>query len=296
MSVNTGRAAQRRTTTRPVRDPSPTEFLNGPGPLDIYPLQNRVSTGHDAETVPRSHYPGLAKQANGKMWNQLNQWVYLWIEEIEADFGLSGSYAQSRTKRQFYPHNIIQPSVKVTATFPSQHAANLFSAFVHTSHHYALRGVELRERVIPARNRPGDSSTLVPTVKFLLNGGNSRFNGSKTSKGNHRPWLLEGYIKTVDAGAERFDYAPTRQFEFTIAESVQSKNIGIWNDEAVQGSTLASWMDIFSQNPLNDFVVPKGGRSGRIPGKKSSTHKPNTAPPLPSDIGQQLKDAFDSLG
>lgn len=302
------RNTPRKKKQKPLRQPPETTYKNGPGKLGtpIYPL-DKVSPGKGmaVRALSAEAEQRLNNLANGILTNQLGQQVRIWIDEMEADFGVGGSTSQSQKVRQFFPRNFVQPSIRVTCTFPSQFHYNTFASFVRSSHIYALSGLELKDQGINVRKRRAASggSYALTTVKFWIKGaynqgGKGSFKGSKTSKGGHTPWLLEGYIKSIQAGAVKFEQAPQLIFEFTIAESRDTKKLGIWNDEAVRGSEIRPWLDIFRSRPYNDFV-DRAGRpkvSKGQPFRKDKTRNPESIPTgFWDDVLDDVEDAVDDF-
>lgn len=292
------RSTPRNRDRKPLPQPPERLYVSGTGPFNsVYPLGHVSTTrGRDARPINRTTEARLYKSANGVMTNQLGEKAYIWIDEMEADFAVGGSAAQSHKVRQFFPHNFVQPNITVNCTFPTQHFYNTFGAFVRSSHIYALSGFELQNAGVRVRQRRGARGRryALTTVKFWVKGGNKSFKGSKTSKGHHSPWLLEGYIQSVQAGATKFEYAPTLSFDFTVAESKDTKKIGIWNDEAVRGSEIRPWLDIFKSRPHNDFVDGKTPRT--TPKKSFDRDRTRNPDPLPTGFWDGISDAFDEVG
>jgi len=221
----------------------------------IYPLQNRIDQGY-AVRLPRTN--PARHSGNAVFVNQLGEKITFYVEEISVDFAMSGSTAQSRKLRQFFPHSIVQPSVRVTGIAPNSYEYNRLAAFVRLSHRYTLMGRSLRTMHVPFRNvlDANGETYAIPTIQFALSNATNIVTVSqgRNVKGRHKPWRLEGYVKSMKAGAERFQQAPAFQFDFVVAESLQGPNLGIWNDHAVLGSQIASWAQIFRKRGENGFI------------------------------------------
>lgn len=229
----------------------------------IYPLQNPIKKGYG---VPDPDINPARRSPNGRFVNQRNEKIDFWIEEIETGFGMSGTTAQSRTLRQFMPHSIVQPSIRVTGRAPNSFQYNRLASFVRASHWNALHtGLLAREGFVRHENINGKTVT-VPTVRLIVRNGSSKgfpYNGRHV-KGIHVPWALEGYIKSMKAGAKRFDQAPQFSFEFFIAESLTSQNLGIWRDTRVFGSQIRPWLS----------WIKKDGNYVTVNEKEASTADP----------------------
>jgi hypothetical protein len=207
---------------------------------DIYPLHNPLKKGYG---VREPDVNPAANRANGFLLNQKNEKIEFWIEDLKANFGMTGSTAQSRSLRQFFPHNVTQPSITVLGKAPNSFQHNRLAAFVRASHANAL-GTGLRHEVVGHKVIPVTTVRLVVKHgghgEFPYNGERQFKNGTprpgQTVKGTHRPWAVEGYIKSMQAGARKENQAPPFEFEFFIADAVHNKNtpnLNISNDTQV---------------------------------------------------------------
>lgn len=227
---------------------------------EVYPLQNPIHRGYGVSQ------PGVnprKKKANGRMTNQKGEDIDFWVDEIEANFAMTGSTAQSRNVRQFMPHNVVQPVITVKGRAPNSYQYNRMASFVRSSHHNALDlSDQLREAVVPSGRK-----VKVETVRLLIRNGEfpQIWNGNGPNrhvKGVHVPWQLEGYIKSMKAGGERFNQAPEFSFEFFVAESVFKQgniNMGMWEDIRVYGSELKPWLDWIKKS--GDFVTVENSKA-----------------------------------
>lgn len=251
----------------------------------IYPLQNPIGRGYG---VSEPNIKPEDRKANGRMTNQSGEDIDFWIEEIEANFAMTGQTAQSRNVRQFMPHNVVQPTITVTGRAPNYFQFNRLGSFVRSSHYNALHPTEqIREEVTP-----GGRKVKVETVRLLIRNGETpevwngnrakedkpANGGGKRVKGIHVPWLVEGYIKSMKAGGERFNPAPQFKFEFFVAESTfkqGSINMGMWEDVRVYGSELKPWLDWI--NKSGDFVTVKseGASTNSLDAKEKNSNEDN---------------------
>lgn len=213
---------------------------------EIYPLQNNITSGY---AVKEPNVDPANKGWNGRMVNQKQEKLDFWIEDVEANFGMSGSTAQSRNVRQFMPHNVTQPSIKVSGRAPNSSQYNRMASFVRASHYNAFHPGSLGEQLRHELTTSGQS-VQVQTIRLIIARGRYVWNGERTKagqrvKGVHRPLVFEGYIKMMKAGGKRFDPAPQYQFEYFIAKSElnDSRGIGVWGDSRVYGSELKPWLD-----------------------------------------------------
>jgi hypothetical protein len=237
---------------------------------EIYPGQNQLNRGYAVQT-PK--VDPAKRNGNGRFVNQLGEKITFYIEQIEANFEMAGQTAQSRSLRQFFPHNMVQPSIMVTGIAPNSYQYNRLADFVRVSHVLSLRGRGLRDQNKPFRNflDAQGRTVMIPTIRFdISNGTEFKLRNGRTIKGIHKPWKLEGYVRSMTAGAEHFQQAPPFQFEFVIAESLSKPaypNFGIWNDFAVTGDQIRSWMEIFKSH----------GKKGFVPQQAPGEHAANLA-------------------
>ncbi len=276
--------------TLPIKNPTrltdfdPKNHQSG----NIYPLQNPLDQGYGVTAFPKS--PSKLG-ANARFVNIRGEAIEFWIEEMTANFGMTGTTGQSHKLRQFFPHNIVQPSITVTGIAPNSYQYNRLAAFIRVAQHDGLLGQELRTLGIPLRNVIDSTgqTVLIPTVQLIIRNGSGAANGKgggnfpydgvrknlKGVKGTHQAWKLEGYIKTMQAGASGPKggdsyYAPAFQFEFLISESQGpsggNSNIGIWNDVSVSGDDILPWIDIFKASGKKGFQRDKVPPIPSIPG------------------------------
>lgn len=240
-----------------------SQFRSG----NVYPLQNPIDQGRG---VYRKNADPRENGANGRMTNQKGEEIDFFIEEIESSFSMTGSTAQSRNVREFMPHNIVQPVIKVTGIAPSNFEYNRMAGFVRASQYFAVNYGEDTREVLTTSGK----KVRTETVRLWIKNGQAPkvWNGSKTKggeggaegrhvKGVHVPWQVEGYIKSMRAGGERFNYAPKFEFEFYVAQSIFKQgdtNMGMWEDTRVYGAELKPWLDWI-------------GTTGMVEGSKAST-------------------------
>lgn len=258
-----------------------TQYSSG----QIYPLQNPIKRGYgvaDPDINPAE------RQSNGRMTNQKGENIEFWVEEIVANFAMTGSTAQSRNVRQFMPHNVVQPTITVIGRAPNYFQFNRLASFVRASHYNALHtGQQIREELTP-----GGHKVKVETVRLLVRNGREPgvWNAQRTAegkrvKGIHVPWLVEGYIKSMKAGGERFNPAPQFAFEFFVAESIFKQgniNMGMWEDVRVYGSELKPWLDWINKSGNFVTVNSKGASSNTLDAKEKKNHNSGEIDNLPA--------------
>lgn len=181
------------------------------------------------------------KGASARLYNQVGDHISLWVYEVESGFEMAGTRAQSAQKRDFYPHNFVQPALKVRGQTANNYEFNRLSEFVRFAQR---RGVFYGEHGLDR-----------PTIDFVLFG-----NGVKTArghKGEHQALKLEGIIPTIPRGARRFEFAHDYEFDFIVTKSVS----GLMKDEEYRARKLLSWAEIVTPGS-GGFVQRQNDDSG----------------------------------
>lgn len=256
------------------RQPTLSEFRN-----------NRYSSGkiygahlplHRGYGVAAFDFNPADKQPNGRMVNVKGEKIDFYIEEIETGFEMAGTTAQSHRKRQFFPHNMVQPAITIRGRANNSFQYNRLASFVRVSQYQSLDTQQLRKEGVPLRTLDTKVGTqIVPTLRLIIRNGSGRNAlkggrypfGGKNVKGRHQGWILEGYVRNIAAGAKRHDPAPAFEFQFMVAESQQNgQNIGIWSDTAVAGNAIKPWIEVFKSRGKKGFVrgdrIESGGVNG----------------------------------
>jgi hypothetical protein len=199
--------------------------------------------------------PGTDKHAdswNARIVGPTGDYLALWVHEIEVSFELGGNVAQSRRMRQFFPHSFSQVTMTVRGVTPNNYEYNRLASFVRMSQYWALYGDDFArvQRALGdnVSNRHYPDGTSIPTSQFILRGNhNTQVTPGRTIKGANAPWNVEGYIKSIQAGASRFEYAKEYEFNFTVAYTLANGAVGIFEDSAARGQKILSWMDVFKK-------------------------------------------------
>jgi len=206
----------------------------------------RVDTGY-AVNIPNVD-PNERNNWTVQLIKPNRKYLNLWVEEMSIDFSISGSTGQSRWKREFFPRSFNQPTLMMTGFMPNPREYNKLAAFVRESHSEALNiNRNYSETSGGNTNTYKNSSIPLPTVTLLTNP-RKTFGRSRNQKGGRRGMKLEGYIGSINAGAERHQQAPQFQIEFIIASSDGS--VGIYDDRLDAGSKITDWMRLFQKDFL----------------------------------------------
>lgn len=252
---------------------------NTEAPLEI--LNNPLDTGYFVTKPNRS-------AQNSQTWNGIlittdQQEFKLWIEDLVLNFSMSGSYGQSRYRKQFYPKAFNQPMMRVRGTMPNQYEYNKLAAFIREGHFDALN--QTNRKTVEGNSVPKfDKKTLT----FRIKDAGDKTPPKRNLKGGHLPLAFEGYIKNIRAGAKKFEFAPSFEFEFVVAGSKDTGSVGIYQDDVVQGNRILSWLDVFKQNHFSG--------SARQPTDPNSASAQETPTVSPEETNPILNPFADPLG
>lgn len=299
-----------------AKNPEPSNYTYGE--KGIPGTSNPINRGY-AVQFPTAD--PASNNANGLLTDQLGRRIYFWIENVEANVTMNGSTGQSRSVRQFFPRNMIQPTFTIQGRMPDSFKFNKLAGFVRESQWLArsgryfkmqrMRGTDIAYNNFKDSNS-GDS-IYDPTIQLTIAGrapqsewqghygtsfkdpvieagGDSNPDSGTTRKGINRGWVLKGYIQNIQAGAKRFDPAPQFQFQFLVSQMQD----GAWTDESVDvaGLKTLSWMDQFANRKMNEFVAL--GDPNKKNDKKNNSNQGNgpLAPAAPFAPGIPNIDIF----
>jgi hypothetical protein len=246
-----------RRPRRPVNTPAPAiepppvnTFTSNDRELD--PLSNDIHIGYGVDTPTR--YP---IGANARFINQNQEQLPLYVTEVELNLEMAGDIAQSLNVRQFFPSNLVQPSILISGIMPSSYHYNNLANFVALTHRLAV----------------STSSDEDPLMTFELTDPQDielkdfPYEGRQITKGIRPPIEIKGYIQGAQAGGKKENHAPEWQITMMVAQMVK----GPWTEEPYEASDLPTWAEMFLERDEKDFIQPPGQRE---PGKKPKKPKP----------------------
>lgn len=205
-----------------------------------------------------------AHKANAYLENPQHERVFMWVDDVTADFAMTGNVAQSRKQREFFPHNFTQPSIHVHCQTPNSYQYNRLGAFI-------------REGQKQGMVQQGDVLRL-----RIASGGEEA--ARHVMKGHHNHISVDGYVTTAPRGAERFINAPDYEFDFVITHA--------WNflglqDQAVTVAHLRTIMGIVGDPALHwHWENGKPPKNNDNQGSSPHTNEGIITPGL-SDFGLQ---------
>lgn len=189
--------------------------------------------------------------------------VYLWVNEVTANFELAGTMAQSKRKRSFFAHNFVQPSLTIAGQTPNSFQYNRLAMFIRQNQLDATRL---------------ESGSVTDFLRFVI--WKKGASAKRGHRGAHRPIDIEGYVKTISAGAERFVNAPDYGFEFIITRA--NNFLGL-QDEVILRTKLMSLTQIIKSKDYG-FAFEKAPKPinsdfGETDGDFTIHPSPNTPGP-----------------
>jgi hypothetical protein len=147
----------------------------------------------------------------------------LWIHEVILGFQINGSFAQSSYYREWYPRNMVQPSIRLVGQTANEHQYGEVAEFLRKSQLYALQTADAR----------GGGNTLAVTIP--QGGIQDHFH-----MGHH----FRGHVKRVERRAERFNNRPEFSIEFVVVNAYSGLlEVKSSSAEAVKGE-FAMYMQI----------------------------------------------------
>jgi hypothetical protein len=201
---------------------------------DKYPLNNKIDVGYGVD-VPTKYPEG----SNAYFKNQQGKEMPLYVTDVELSIEMGGEAVQSKNVRQFFPSNLVQPSIEIFGIMPSSFHFNNLASFVRKSQDLAIFGGQENEDKLVQFRLFSKSSGKLYGEEFPYQG--KRADGRQITKGRHTGLGILGYIQNAQAGARKENHAP----EWQITMMVAKMEIGPWEDEVVPTGDLTSWMDIF---------------------------------------------------
>lgn len=267
--------------------PQPTSTPYGPvldtGQFAIYGHHVPYDKGYTVRTPDIE--PGKGRHTdtwNARVTNPAGWQVAMWIWEVEASFRLNGETVQSNQKQQFFPRNMVQPTITLRGTVPNNYQYNRLALFVRDSHYFALNANYIaRMEALAGKNLSVShsvSGTANPLTSLEIRRGTAPT--GRNVKGPNGGMQLQGLIKSFKAGATRHEYAKDFEMEFVIAASTKNGEVGIYSDVLAPGTQILSWMEIFKKY---NFQAPNDQK--KAPATVSGT-----------DIATSILDIISSIG
>lgn len=203
---------------------------------------NPVSKGYAVE-LPKLTIAEKYVYPTARLTNQANEDMFLWIFDVEQDFSMGGSTAQSVDRRQFFPNNFNQPSVRIKGITGNNKQYNELAEFV-------------RETQLAAVTQPFWTTNTDPFITLTIPKGGYNLDKKSSAdrvinrgniKGDHGTQIMEGYIKKITGGATRFEFAKEYNFEFVISRY----QTGLFTENAARIQALQQITGVIKNNKQN---------------------------------------------
>lgn len=165
---------------------------------------------------------------------------FCFIHEVDADFQISGSYAQSARKRDWYPRSFSQVSVSFTGQASSQAEYHNLTEFIRRAQRHSLDW----------KNATTRQASTTKLGMPLPRNAPARFNrrtGKRESMG-YSSHLLFGHIGRIERISERYVVAPEYRFDFLVSFAHQGLFHTRTANREVAMQKLKPWMDVFVHN------------------------------------------------
>jgi hypothetical protein len=224
------------------------------------PITTGNSVHYDSGAVGAGPDPSTA---NGFLQNRsTNQKIMLWIYDFSADFGASGTEAQSRMKKDFFPRFFTQPRYLIKGQTPNQYEYQRLAKFIRLGMLQQVAGSPLQ-----------NGNPLFEAFVLRIEGRGYE-HANHSTKGGHAGWTLEGYIEQIATGGERFQFAPEYEFTFVLADAIEGpmQSFDSAYTPAVTNSVRERYLSSFN-SPLS----PKELLPGPTPEEKTAAAKNEAA-------------------
>jgi len=169
----------------------------------------------------------------------------LFVHDVSLTMGLAGNQAQSQTVRDFYPHNILMPAMKVSGKCYDQYSYGMLCEFISAAQRqFFAPNVDLpcmqlyiAGNIYPLANGTRRNGAGVPCVRR-----NGKGYANQIIKGQHNPLLALGYIMSTPREHNAGDYAPDWDLQFTVANMLA----GPYTDGLAPNVAQQTWADFLT--------------------------------------------------
>lgn len=209
--------------------------------------------------------PSDPEFGNASLQDSHNDYIRLKITEISTDFSIQGKYAQSMRKRDFMPHSIVQPALRITGQCSNQFQHARIGEFVR----------HCQQEVLDPTNTDPKQTLVIDPPRGLPQG--------RTIKGRYSAYWIQGWVKQIMRGGVKHEFAPEYTLVFQIGAILGG--LGVGDNEIGQPDPenklfeKAQWEAFFHLND-KQFTPPGAGQPGIPP--------PLPPPPPPPTPAQAL--------
>lgn len=234
-----------------------------PGGKQLAPYSQDWNSGYDAVATDGRYskdtngnwVPDMAKDTTNTVWasllgksnsNLCNQQYYvpLLVDGVQVDLSISGSSAQSRATRDFYPHNIVIPSFTISGQCYSTAQYGAMAEYIHMAQHRALNNSDLIQFYLEGTADTLAQGTFSATPKVTYRDPNGHLVAQHLIQkivGRHGRIIAQGYINTFMRSHSMGDHRPTWQIQFIVSNMLSSP---IYTDAVVTEKETDTWLRI----------------------------------------------------
>ncbi|WP_028058417.1 hypothetical protein [Candidatus Solirubrobacter pratensis] len=177
---------------------------------------------------------------NAVLINQSGDHIGLWVTDVTADFEMAGTTAQSARKRDFYPHNFVQPHLNVKGQSGDSYQYQRIAEFVRDSH---LKSILYSDH----------DNVTTPTVTLTVLG--RGFDAARNMRGSTQTIIVDGYIESIQRGAQKAQFSPEWEFDFIVSKA----RSWLMTDEKVKGRKLKNILDFITKGSADSLATDVNG-------------------------------------
>lgn len=230
-------------------------------------------------------WQSLLGHANANFCNT-QYYIPLFVHALQIDLGISGSSAQSRYTRDFYPHNIVIPSFTIVGQSYSTAQYGSMAEYIHMAQHRSLNDSDLIQFYLEGTKDTQAQGTHSGGPKVVYRDPNGHLVAEHLVQkivGRHGRIICQGYINSFTRTHTRGDHRPVWQAQFIVSNMLSSP---IYTDAVVLEKETDTWLSILhgtknvptrSQNWLTNQNMKNNKKTLRAVHASSSTSIQNLA-------------------
>lgn len=287
--------------SRPNNDPatSPGDINTMWGPTNTFTYGDTVEGSQTIDQGWDATGANLQEPRRSLALNQANALITdgtgtgsfqlpIFVTNLSMDSSLAGSTAQSQKVQDFYPHNFVAPTIRLSGWSLDQADYGLLCEFIHSAQRKALTSSKpwpafmTQICVFGRRGQPTDNSLSTSWVPGTPRGVDGTRQGqdienvyisqpktlmrdypsdpptappgtyyNQTMHGAHQTIVAKGYIHSIPRLHQVGQYAVQWEFDFVVAAMLR----GIYQDTVSYGTVLKTWRDVL-KDAQSDLVTP----------------------------------------
>ncbi len=250
----------------------------------LAPFSQDWTKGYDAvasdltDTQSRTtKWQTLLTYANGNFCNS-SYYVPLFMNQVDIAFSISGSMAQSRLTRDFYPHNIVIPEFTISGQCYSTAHYGALIEYIHMAQHAALHTVNGKSDLIQFYLQASQglaSGTRNQGPKVTLNLKTDNTTTTATNQkivGAYQEMKCLGYIRTIQRTHQTGVHRPTWSAQFVV---VQMLNSPLFTESQVGEKATNTWLHILSGTKSQDWQTALNRKNNEVTLKAVASRTPN---------------------